>query len=146
MSLSGGDGSGDGRSEAGTQSAPRDGAGRQDNADRESAPEGPDEAVVGGPGGSDPAAGAALNDEGYGLTQQGRYEQAVPVLERAVASFPKGTDDLNYAYALYNLGHALRLSGRPREAIPILERRLEIPNQTATVSRELEAARADAAE
>jgi tetratricopeptide (TPR) repeat protein len=70
----------------------------------------------------------------------------VPVLERAVASFPKGTDDLNYAYALYNLGHALRLSGRPREAIPLLERRLEIPNQTATVSRELEAARADAAE
>jgi tetratricopeptide (TPR) repeat protein/predicted Ser/Thr protein kinase len=148
MSLSGGDGSGDGPSEAGTQSAPRDGAGQQDNdnADRESAPEGTNEAVVGGPGGSDPAAGAALNDEGYGLTQQGRYEQAVPVLERAVASFPKGTDDLNYAYALYNLGHALRLSGRPREAIPILERRLEIPNQTATVSRELEAARADAAE
>ena len=146
MSLSSGDGSGDGRPEAGTRSAQGDGAGRQDDTDRESAREGTDEAMVGGPGGSDPATGAALNDEGYGLIQQGQYEEAVPVLERAVASFPKGTDDLNYAYALYNLGHALRLSSRPREAIPILERRLEIPDQIATVSRELEAARADAAE
>jgi tetratricopeptide (TPR) repeat protein len=68
------------------------------------------------------------------------------VLERAVSSFPEGTDDLNYAYALYNLGNALRLSGHPEEAVPILEQRLAIPNQRGTVKRELEAARAQAAE
>ena len=88
--------------------------------------------------------GAQLNDEGYALIQQGRYDEAVPLLRRAVAAFPKGTSDLNYAYALYNLGHALRLAGQPQEAIPILEQRLQIPNQVAAVSQELAAARADA--
>ena len=51
-----------------------------------------------------------------------------------------GSTDLTYAYALFNLGHALRLAGRPEEAIPVLEQRLEIPNQTGAVRRELEAA------
>jgi tetratricopeptide (TPR) repeat protein len=91
------------------------------------------------------ASGAQLNDQGYSLIKEGRYEEAVPVLRRAVDSFPEGTSDLRYAYALYNLGHALRLDGRPEEAIPILEQRLEIPNQVSTVRRELDAARAEAA-
>jgi len=90
------------------------------------------------------ASGAQLNDEGYALIQQGRYDEAVPLLQRAVAAFPKGTSDLDYAYALYNLGHALRLAGQPQEAVPILEQRLQIPNQVATVSQELAAARAEA--
>ena len=89
-------------------------------------------------------AGAQLNDEGYALIQQGRYNEAIPVLRRAVASFPEGTTDLNYAYALFNLGHALRMAGNPAKAIPILERRLQIPDQTATVQAELDAARAEA--
>jgi tetratricopeptide (TPR) repeat protein len=88
--------------------------------------------------------GAALNEQGYSLIQAGEYDAAVPVLEEAVASYPEGSEDVGYAYALFNLGDALRLSGRPDEAIPILERRLEIPNQTSTVERELEAARAEA--
>ena len=93
---------------------------------------------------SGPALGAALNDQGYSLIQQGSYDEAIPVLQRAVAAFPEGTSDINYAYALYTLGHALRMAGRPDEAIPILEQRLEIPNQTGTVQAELDAARADA--
>jgi tetratricopeptide (TPR) repeat protein len=88
--------------------------------------------------------GAALNERGYALIQAGEYDAAVPVLEEAVASYPEGTEDVGYAYALFNLGDALRLSGRPDEAIPILEQRLEIPNQTSTVERELEAARGEA--
>ena len=88
--------------------------------------------------------GAQLEDRGYALIQAGQYEQAVPVLRRAVDSFPEGTTDLRYAYALYNLGNALRLAGRPDEAIPILEQRLEIRNQTGIVRRELAAARAAA--
>ncbi len=53
----------------------------------------------------------------------------MPILEEATSLFPEGTDNLDYAYALFNLGSALRLSGRPEEAIPILERRLQIPDQ-----------------
>jgi len=96
------------------------------------------------PEGGDPTAGSTLNEQGYELIQAGEYEAAVPVLEEAVSSFPEGTEELAYAYALFNLGNALRLSGRPEEAIPVLEQRLEIPNQTATVEEELEAARAEA--
>jgi tetratricopeptide (TPR) repeat protein len=113
----------------------------------------------GGGGGSDAAAptaeeqarpgassveGARLNEIGFRLINEGRAAEAVPILQRAVESFPEGTGDLNYAYALYNLGNALRLSGRPEEAIPVLERRLQIPNQRATVAAELARARAEA--
>jgi serine/threonine-protein kinase len=90
---------------------------------------------------SDPA---ALNDQGFALINEGRYEEAIPILEQAVAAYPEGSQDLTYAFALYNLGHALRMAGRPEEAIPVLEQRLEIPNQTDTVQRELDAAYADA--
>lgn len=96
------------------------------------------------PSAVDPARGAALNDEGFALIEAGEYAAAVPVLETAVSSFPEGTGDLDYAYALYNLGNALRLSGRAAEAIPVLERRLEIPDQESAVLEELEAARAEA--
>jgi eukaryotic-like serine/threonine-protein kinase len=83
------------------------------------------------------ASASELNDQGYSLMQQGRYDAAIPVLQRAVDR----SSGLTQAYALYNLGRSLRLAGRPREAIPILERRLRIPNQTETVRRELNAAR-----
>lgn len=96
------------------------------------------------PAEDDPELGSALNQEGFAMIQAGRPEEAVPVLEEAVEAFPADSDELDYAYALFNLGNALRLSGRPEEAIPILERRLEIPNQTATVREELEAAKSEA--
>jgi eukaryotic-like serine/threonine-protein kinase len=93
------------------------------------------------PAGADPAEGAQLNEQGFDLMSEGRYEEAIPILQRAVDSFPAGTTDLNYAYALFNLGQALRLAGRPDEAVPILERRLQIPNQSGVVRRELALAR-----
>ena len=92
---------------------------------------------------SSPASGAALNEEGFALLQAGEYEAAVPVLEEAVEAFPTDSEELDYAYALFNLGRALRLSGRAEAAVPVLERRLEIPNQTGTVEEELAAARAE---
>jgi serine/threonine protein kinase len=98
-------------------------------------------AEVPAPAAADPALGRALNQEGFEMIQAGSYEEAVPVLKEAVSSFPPGTDDLAYAYALFNLGNALRLSGHPEEAIPVLERRLEIPNQSSVVRGELTAAR-----
>jgi len=96
------------------------------------------------PAGSDVATASALNEQGYELIQAGRPDEAVPVLEESVRAFPPGTDDIDFAYALFNLGDALRSSGRAEEAIPILEQRLQIPNQTAVVQRELEAARGEA--
>jgi eukaryotic-like serine/threonine-protein kinase len=96
-------------------------------------------------GGGDPS-GAQLNAQGFELMNAGRYEEAIPVLQRAVDSFPPGTSDLNYAYALFNLGRSLRLAGRPDEAIPILEQRLQIPNQRGTVKKELDLARHEAGE
>jgi serine/threonine protein kinase len=101
-------------------------------------------AAGGGTSSSSSGDGAALNAEGFSLINQGRPADAVPILRQAVESFPEGSSDLNYAYALYNLGNALRLSGHPEEAIPILERRLEIPNQRSTVAAELARARAEA--
>jgi eukaryotic-like serine/threonine-protein kinase len=97
-------------------------------------------------GSYDPARGAALNDEGFILMNAGRYDEAIEKLQEAVDSFPPGTDDLNYAYALFNLGKSLRLAGRPDDAIPILEQRLEIPNQQGVVKRELELAKQAAKE
>jgi serine/threonine-protein kinase len=94
---------------------------------------------------SDPAKGAELNNEGYSLIGEGKYDEAVKKLQEAVSYFPPGTSDLNYAYALYNLGHALRLAGRPAEAIPVLEQRAQIPDQLSTVQHELDLARQEAA-
>jgi tetratricopeptide (TPR) repeat protein len=90
------------------------------------------------------AAPAQLNDEGFRLMRAGRYGEAIPLLERAVAAFPENSTELTYAYALYNLGRSLRLAGRAQEAIPLLERRLRIPNQRDAVARELSAARLSA--
>jgi serine/threonine-protein kinase len=101
-------------------------------------------AAVPAPAGDDTALASALNQEGFELIQAGDYEGAIPLLEEAVRAFPPGTEDIDYAYALFNLGNALRLGGRPEEAVPVLEQRLKIPNQTATVSRELASARREA--
>jgi tetratricopeptide (TPR) repeat protein len=87
------------------------------------------------------AGAAALNDRGFQLMNEGRYEDAIPLLRRAVSVARPASGDLTYAYALYNLGRSLRLAGRPDEAIPLLERRLQIDNQRPTVARELKAAR-----
>ena len=68
------------------------------------------------------------------------------MLQQAVKSFPPGTSDVNYAYALFNLGKSLRLAGRYDEAVKVLEQRLKIPNQTETVQRELDLAKQQSSE
>jgi serine/threonine-protein kinase len=94
--------------------------------------------------GDSAAQGQALNAQGKALSDRGDYAAAIPVLERAVRSFPAGTtaqSDLDYAYTLFNLGHALNAGGRPADAVPVLEERLKNPNQRGTVQAELDAAR-----
>src|SRR5918996_1116166 len=95
-------------------------------------------------GSFDPARGAQLNEEGFALMQGGDYAGAVPILQEAVSLWPEDSQDINYAYALFNLGQALNRSGNPEAAIPYLEKRLNWNNQRDTVQAELEDARSKA--
>ncbi len=143
--LAGGGGGGGGGSEQAQRGATEDAP-----AEEQPAPQADEPAGGGGsdyavpePGGADPKGAARLNDQGFALMGEGRYEQAVPLLEQAVAAADR--NDATYAYALFNLGSSLRQAGRPQDAIPVLERRLRIPNQTETVQAELDRAREEAA-
>jgi tetratricopeptide (TPR) repeat protein len=93
---------------------------------------------------ADPASGAALNEQGFELIGRGDFAGAVPILRRAVASWPEDSTDLDYGYALYNLGTSLNRSGRAAEAIPYLEKRLNWANQRGVVKKELKLARKNA--
>ena len=81
-----------------------------------------------------------LNDAGFALMQQGRYAEAVPLLQRAVEGFRDQGDtaSLSYAYALYNLASALAGSGDASAAVPLLQERLRVSDdQRGVVLREL---------
>jgi eukaryotic-like serine/threonine-protein kinase len=81
-----------------------------------------------------------LNDAGYALNRQGRYTEAVPLLQRAVDGFraQRRTTELPYAFALYNLAYALARTGREADAVPLLQERLRVSdNQRGVVRREL---------
>lgn len=87
----------------------------------------------------------AANDAGFDLYGQGRFEEALPLLQQAVTGLEATPDDIYYAYALFNLGATLRRLGRPEEAIPYFERRLEVSDFKRDVVRdELKAARKEA--
>jgi serine/threonine protein kinase len=67
---------------------------------------------------------AELNDQAFALMQQGRWQEALPLLQRAVPAL-RGTysDDFRYeAYAEYNLGRTLVELGRCEDAVPHLRR------------------------
>ena len=103
--------------------------------------------VPSGAGGS--AEAERLHLDGHAALEAGDYDRAIALNTQAIEAFPEGTtweSDMNYAYALFSLGRALRLAGRPEEAIPVLEARLAVPDQTATVQRELDLAREQAGE
>jgi eukaryotic-like serine/threonine-protein kinase len=85
----------------------------------------------------------SLNNTGFSLIQQGKPNEAVAPLQRAVSAFrTQGrTGEVDYAYALFNLGNALRLSGQPAAAIPYLQERLRISNyKRGVVKKELKTA------
>jgi RNA polymerase subunit RPABC4/transcription elongation factor Spt4 len=86
--------------------------------------------------------GARLNLQAYELIQQKEYQQAEPILRRAVQSFQPGTTAVEYKYALYNLGHVLRRNGKPAEAIPFLEQCVKLDPAWSKAHTELATARA----
>ncbi len=89
--------------------------------------------------------GLALNDEGFALVRDGRYEEAIPVLERAVEALGGSGDEATYNYALFNLASAYLGAGRAAEAIPLLEERMQFDDgQLGDVQAKLDEARAAA--
>jgi len=75
------------------------------------------------------AEAARVNDQAYGLMKQGRYDQALPLLERAVPAL-KGVGFPYEAYANYNLGYTLLQLGRCRDAL----RPLKVANRLENAS------------
>jgi tetratricopeptide (TPR) repeat protein len=89
------------------------------------------------------SAGVQLNLKGHSLIKQGRYQEAITFLQRAVNSFPQGSTKIDYFFAQYNLGHSLRRVGKSKEAIPYLERCVAYDRNNQMFVQELEAARRD---
>ena len=85
--------------------------------------------------------GFALNDQGFALIQEGSYEEAVPVLEKAVEALRDSGDEATYNYALYNLADRLPRRRGPDAAIPLLEERMQFDDgQLAEVEATLDEA------
>jgi serine/threonine protein kinase len=82
---------------------------------------------------------AELNDEAFALMQDGRWEEALPLLERAVPAL-RGTYSANFpyeAYAEYNLGRTLVELDRCDEAVPHLERSRELQGNRGEIKEAL---------
>jgi eukaryotic-like serine/threonine-protein kinase len=83
----------------------------------------------------------ALNDQAWGLMQQGDYASALPLLRQAVQALAGQTGDVYTAYANYNLGVTLMSLGQCGEAIPYLEASRALQPKRHEVERALHQAR-----
>ncbi len=77
---------------------------------------------------------ATLNDRGFELMQAGRYEEALPPLEQAVAGLA-GTGELAEAYASYNLAFTRRALARCDGVLELLDRSEQIQGERKEISR-----------
>jgi tetratricopeptide (TPR) repeat protein len=83
------------------------------------------------------ASAASLNDQGYRLMQSGRYGDALPLLQQAVAKL-RGTYSSSYRYeawASYNLAYTLLKLGRCGEALPLLDRSEHLQGHRVEIDR-----------
>jgi hypothetical protein len=63
--------------------------------------------------------GTQLTDQSTNLMRQGRYAEALPVAQQALAKL-KGSGQLYEAYANYNVGRSLIELGRCAEGLPYI--------------------------
>jgi eukaryotic-like serine/threonine-protein kinase len=77
---------------------------------------------------------AALNDQGYQLMQAGRYEEALPLLEQAVAGL-SGSGSTAEAYASYNLAFTRRALGRCDGVVELLNRSEQVQGERKEITR-----------
>jgi eukaryotic-like serine/threonine-protein kinase len=71
------------------------------------------------------AGGRALTDQATNLMKEGRYEEALPIAQRALQRL-QGTGQTYEGYANYNVGRSLVELGRCDEALPYLDRREQL--------------------
>ena len=75
-----------------------------------------------------------LNDQGFALMQAGRYDEALPLLEQAVAGLA-GTGELAEAYASYNLALTRRALGQCEAVVELLDRSEQVQGQRKEITR-----------
>ena len=75
-----------------------------------------------------------LNDEGFRLMQQGRYDEALPLLEQAVAGL-SGSGSTAEAYASYNLAFTRRALGQCDGVIELLNRSEQVQGERKEITR-----------
>jgi len=82
------------------------------------------------------ASGRRLTDQSTGLIRQGRFAQALPVAQHALAKL-QGSGDIYEAYANYNVGRSLIELGRCDEGLPYIaaSQRLQGPRREFTEAR-----------
>jgi serine/threonine protein kinase len=76
----------------------------------------------------------ALNDEGFRLMQEGRFDEALPLLEQAVAA-ARGSGTLTEAYASYNLAFTRKALGDCNEVLALLDRSEQVQGQRKEIDR-----------
>jgi serine/threonine-protein kinase len=82
-----------------------------------------------------------LNDRAWGLMQQGRYAEALPLLQQAVPALEgAGPADLAEGYANYNLGYTLVQLGRCEEGQTYLARAKQLEPYRKEVDQALKEA------
>ena len=75
-----------------------------------------------------------LNDRGYELMQQGRYEEALPLLEQAVSAL-SGSGELAEAYASYNLAFTRFALGSCDGVLDLLDRSQQVQGERKEISK-----------
>jgi serine/threonine protein kinase len=75
-----------------------------------------------------------LNDRGFELMRAGRYEEALPLLEQAVAGL-NGSGELAEAYAAYNLAFTRFALGNCDGVVDLLNRSEQVQGKRKEISR-----------
>ena len=75
-----------------------------------------------------------LNDRGFELMQAGRYEEALPLLEQAVAGL-SGSGETAEAYASYNLAFTRLALGQCEGVVELLDRSEQVQGKRKEISR-----------
>jgi eukaryotic-like serine/threonine-protein kinase len=81
-----------------------------------------------------PTDGRALNDQGFALMQEGEFDEALPLLENAVAAL-SGTGSLTEAYASYNLAFTRFALDRCDGVLDLLDRSESIQGERREIDR-----------
>jgi tetratricopeptide (TPR) repeat protein len=91
-------------------------------------------------GGLSQGEAAQLNDQAYALMNAGRYDEALPMLERAIAPL-RGTGTRPEAYTSYNLAATRLALGRCDEVMALLNRSESIQGERSEITRARQRAR-----